>query len=554
MNTKNERNYEQLLLELNEARSVRDRLQEIIESIYDGVFITDGNAKVIMINKGYEAVSGLRRKELIGDTMENLVKKGLISQSATLEVLKKRRAVTLNQRFDTGKKALVTANPIFDADGKINFVVTSVRDMTELYQLQEKIAESESLSLEYQRKIEAIKLQLPQMGDLIVESRAAIQIFNMAKNVAKLDTAVLLLGETGTGKSELARYIHNNSDRKNESFMTINCSVIPENLIESELFGYEGGSFTGAKKEGRIGLVEAADKGTLFLDEIGELPLMVQVKLLNFLQTGKFTRVGGRKEISIDVRTVTATNRDLVKMVDEKKFREDLYYRINVFPITVPPIRERRKDIMPIANNHLDFLNKKYNQNKKFTIAARDALESYDWPGNIRELKNSVERAFIISEFEDIKSAHFHFEVKTGKQFFTAREMDLKEYIEQEEKRILEIYYKEYGSVRKAAKALGMDPSTFVRKRQRYDERYGKQRCFFSPVYFLQRSRAQNKQVSKERRKTFTILSTSAKPSMKLCNKSNACNKQIPQKSARKYMAQDLHIIYTNQIHHHIKH
>ena len=177
----------------------------------------------------------------------------------------------------------------------------------------------------------------------------------MAKNVAKLDTAVLLLGETGTGKSELARYIHNNSDRKNESFMTINCSVIPENLIESELFGYEGGSFAGAKKEGRIGLVEAADKGTLFLDEIGELPLMVQVKLLNFLQTGKFTRVGGRKEISIDVRTITATNRDLVKMVDEKKFREDLYYRINVFPITVPPIRERRKDIMPIANNHLDF-------------------------------------------------------------------------------------------------------------------------------------------------------------------------------------------------------
>lgn len=466
-------NYEDILRELKEARSIQNRLQEIIESIFDGVFITDSEANVIMVNRSYEEISGLNREDLLGKNMKDLVDRGLISRSVTLEILQTKKPITIDQEFRSGKRALVSGNPLFDEEGKITYVVTSVRDMTQIYRLQDKVTENENKSKEYRLRIQAMESQMPEDDGLVQASPRTVDVFTMAQSVARLDTTVLLLGETGTGKSELAKFIHQNSLRSKGNFVTINCSSIPENLMESELFGYEKGAFTGADREGRSGLFEVADRGTVFLDEIGEMSLGIQVKLLNVLQSGKITRVGGRKEIPIDVRVVTATNRDLRKLIADKKFREDLYYRINVFPIPLPPIRERQDDILPIADNYLESLNKRYNSRKTLTKGAREALTKYSWPGNIRELKNIVERAYIISPENLIQSSHLQLDARNVRPVIDMGGMDLKAYIEKEEMRIIEAYYKEYGSLRKAAKALGMDASTVVRKRQRYSKEKG---------------------------------------------------------------------------------
>ncbi|OZV10864.1 hypothetical protein CIW83_17835 [Tissierella sp. P1] len=208
-------------------------------------------------------------------------------------------------------------------------------------------------------------------------------------------------GESGVGKGVLSYFLHNNSLRYNKPFIKINCGAIPENLLESELFGYEKGSFTGANKDGKVGLIQLADKGTLFLDEIGELPLNLQVKLLNVIQNKELTKVGGTTTIPIDIRIIAATNRNLQDMVKNKAFREDLYYRLKVVPITIPPLRERKEDIPPLILNFLNRFNEKYNYNKKISPEAMKILLSYNWSGNIREIENLIER-LVVTTNDDI--------------------------------------------------------------------------------------------------------------------------------------------------------
>lgn len=385
-----------------------ERLNAIIEHSFDGIFITDAKANVIRINHAYEVITGLKKEEVLGKNMADLVRNKLISESGSLQVIKTKQPVTLQQCFRSGKEALVTSSPIFDADGKFIMIVTNVRDLTEIYNLkavvQEKTAAMDRLAME----LEHLQTTSEDNQEIIAKDETTLAAMLLANRVASMDTTVILLGETGVGKEVMARYIFQHSHRAKNSFIKVNCGAIPENLIESELFGYEGGAFTGANKNGKIGFFELANKGTLFLDEIGELPKDMQVKLLRALQEQEIMRVGGTKPVKIDVRIIAATNRNLEEMVKNGTFREDLYYRLTVFPISIPPLRMRKKDIIPLAFSFLEKLNQKYQLKKYFTDLSMQLLHEYDWPGNIRELKNIVERAIIISPSDAIKPENLH--------------------------------------------------------------------------------------------------------------------------------------------------
>ena len=304
------------------TEEINRQLFAILGSVYDGLFITDGNAVTILINQAYQTISGLNPEDVLGKNMRDIVASGLIDRSGTLIALETGKPATLEQTFRTGKQALITSTPCFSDKDKISMVITVVRDMTDLYGLQEKYHESEE-----RHRSEMAFLQRSQQltSQLIAQDPRTLDTLRRVQKVAALDTTILLLGETGVGKEQFARFIYENSARSGQSFIGINCGAIPPTLIESELFGYERGAFTGANREGKMGVFESANKGTVFLDEIGDLPLDMQVHLLRVLQERQVKRVGGVRSISVDVRIVAATNRDLLEMVREKTFREDLY-------------------------------------------------------------------------------------------------------------------------------------------------------------------------------------------------------------------------------------
>ncbi|MFZ5969881.1 MAG: sigma 54-interacting transcriptional regulator [Bacillota bacterium] len=466
--------YQSIIDELDTVQRLSKKLDAVIECSYDGIYITDGEANTLRINKAYESITGLKREEMLGKNMLELEKEGYVSKSATLIVLKERRTTTIEQEFKTGRRVLVTGTPIFDDHGEITMVVTNVRDVTSLVKLQEQLKKNQELTQRYFTEIEEMRLQIIGDQDIVAKDEKMINTLRLAKRVAKVDTTVLILGETGVGKEEIAKFLHKNSKRKNNMFVKVNCGAIPENLMESELFGYEKGAFTGANKEGKMGLFEVADGGTIFLDEIGELPLEMQVRLLRVLQEQEITRVGSTKPVKIDVRILAATNRDLKEMVDAKTFREDLYYRLNVVPLYILPLRERPVDIFPLMQHFLSALNEKYGWDKSFSQDAVDCLCEYSWPGNVRELKNIVERTTIMSESSvitanDLPKTVLCSEIKN--RAMPGNEIiPLKNAVESLEKQLIERAFQKYKSARRAAKALGIDPSTFVRKRQKYQE------------------------------------------------------------------------------------
>lgn len=462
-----------------------ERLSAIIEHSFDGIFITDKNANVLRINHAYEDITGLKSEEVLGKNMADLVKGKLISQSGSLIVARTKKPVTLQQRFKSGKEALVTSSPIFDKNGTLIMIVTNVRDLTEIYNLKE-IVQEKTDAMERLR-LELAHIQNPESEqEVIAKDETTLAAILLANRVAPMDTTVILLGETGVGKEVMARYIYQHSHRIKNSFIKVNCGAIPESLIESELFGYESGAFTGANRSGKIGLFELANKGTLFLDEIGELPKDMQVKLLRALQEQEIMRIGGTKPIKINVRVIAATNRNLEEMVKKSEFREDLYYRLTVFPISIPPLRLRKKDITPLALSFLTKLNQKYSFKKYFSDISIQLLNEYNWPGNIRELKNIVERAIIISSSDEICPEDLHLlhqsqpiiisspaHPDTRQQKDEAAiqlPVDLQDTLAHMEYQYLTAAYQQCGNVRDAAHALGITPSTFVRKRKKYEE------------------------------------------------------------------------------------
>lgn len=450
------------------------RLVAVLESSFDGIFITDHEAKPFWCNHSYEVISGLTAREVLGRPMGDLVAAGIISNSATLMAMEQGQAVTIDQTFQTGKRAVVTSTPIYDHHNQITMVVTNVRDISELIALQETLKQQQRLNERYEHEMSVIRNQLLNTPQMVAEDPATLNLLRIVGRAALLDTVVLIQGETGVGKERIASYIHQRSPRARKNFIRVNCGAIPENLAESELFGYERGAFTGANKEGKAGLFEVANEGTIFLDEVGELSLSTQTKLLRVLQEHELTRVGGSKPVKLDVRVIAATNRDLQKCVAEGTFREDLFYRLSVFPVAVPPLRERKLDISKLAANVIAELNQTYENEKTISPAAEAALLQYPWPGNVRELRNVMERAFIMSDGDEILPEDLAITfspAKDSKEVSLLGQGSFQEQVERFEAQLLAQAYQETGSVRGAARRLAMDPATFLRRKKKYEDK-----------------------------------------------------------------------------------
>jgi len=380
----------------------------------------------------------------------------------------------------TGKRVLITGNPIFNKLGEIVRVVTNVRDITELIELKQDLEQREKQAARYQNEL--AQLRSSRVDDnVVVESSRMRHSYDLATWVGQVDSTVLILGESGVGKEVIAQTIVFSSGRRDEAFIKVNCGALPENLLESELFGYEKGSFTGADKKGKLGMFELAHKGTLLLDEVAEIPLNLQVKLLRAIQEQEIMRVGGTRPIKLDVRIIAVTNKDLEELVRKGKFREDLFYRLNVIPITVPPLRERKEDLAPLIEHFLRKYNEKYRLKKSIRRDVIELLLQYGWPGNVRELQNIVERMVVLSREDVVGLENLPLQIKSllehKQQFFgDAAELNsLKKAIFELEKRLVLAALQQYGTTRRAAEALGVDQSTVVRKFQRIRQLDGEQ-------------------------------------------------------------------------------
>ncbi len=377
------------------------QFKTVFESSSDGIWICDKNGRVVLINRASEKLGGIKREDIIGAKVSDLInKKKLYSNYVTDEVIETKRVVSQLQHVkNTKKTVLCTGIPVFDRNGQLSMVVINERDITQLEALKIKLEEIRKEKDRYKNKLTELSMQELRQQKIVAESDQMHAILKTALKLAHLEvTDILLLGESGTGKGLLAKFIHNNSNRKKQPFIQINCAALPENLLEAELFGYEKGAFSGAREQGKPGLFELAHEGTLFLDEIGELPFSVQAKLLKYLDDHKVQRLGGIKAKPIDCIIIAATNQDVEKFVEQKKFRKDLFYRLNILTIKIPPLRERPEDIFKLANGFLGHYNRKYKQKKKLNPLALSLLQSYSFPGNVRELKNIIKKAVVMSE------------------------------------------------------------------------------------------------------------------------------------------------------------
>ena len=464
---------ESISKELDLFKNMKNWLDTIIDSSYDGLWICDHEGKVIRINKASEKINQVKAEEVVGKNMRELITEGFFDKSVTLEVLRRKTAVTMIQKIKSDKKILVTGNPIFNEKGEIAFVVTNDRDISELDHLRSQLQEAQALAKGYISKLSELEMKGVDLSNIIFQSKEMGRIIEMALRVANVDSTVLLLGESGVGKGMIAKLIHKHSERTHGPFIRVDCAGLPDSLVESELFGYEKGAFTGAKTEGKPGFFELANEGTLFLDEIGEIPLATQSKLLRFLEDHEIIRVGGTEPKEIDVRIIAASNRDIEEMVKMKLFRRDLYYRLNVVPLFIAPLRERGEDIIPLIFYFLDKFNKAYHKKKTFSPDAIDLLSKYDFPGNVRELANLVERFIVVSENDHIETKDLP-GIVTGAlseatpYSFLSENIPLKDAIEICEELIIEKTLKKYGSQREAARVLNIDQSTISRKIKKY--------------------------------------------------------------------------------------
>lgn len=462
----------------------KDEIKQILDSSFDGVTICDENGVFIFQN---QADQDILEKNCIGKSARDLVNQGVFNKSSTLLVLETGEPVSIIQKYENGKQVLVSATPIRDKEGKIKLVLNNTRDLNKLNRLEREIAELEEQNKSIKKELQELKVKKDAENSIQAHDPKMLQVVERALRVAEVDSLVLIQGESGVGKEGIANLIHQHSNRKDQRLIIINCGAIPEKLLESELFGYEPGAFTGANPKGKPGLFEIASGGTIFLDEIAEMPLLLQAKLLRVLQEYQVTRIGGNKPIKVNVRVIAATNRDLSEMVSEGKFREDLYYRLNIIPIFIPPLRERKGDIIPLIYYFLKEIQEKYGIRKTFSQDVLETFMQYEWPGNVRELKNKVERiSLMINKSEimltDIENEMDEAEKGQGKKnrnsstlriekIPVAKDKEiqpLKEQIEEFERNIIISTLEQFSSIRKAAKALYLDQSSLVRKMQKY--------------------------------------------------------------------------------------
>lgn len=467
---------EETTRKMRSYQELSHELDAIISSSDDGLWLCDGQGTVLRINSASERINMLRAEEVIGRNMHDLVEKGYIDTSVTLKVIQSRRRENILQLTRSGKKLMVTGNPVFNPAGELIRVVVNERDITEIDALRKELEAQLARNDRIQRCMQEIQVAELASGQIIARSANIVQALRQAHKVSQADSTALILGESGTGKGVLAKLIHTYSARANHPMIHVNCGAIPETLVESELFGYEKGAFTGAAQKGKPGYFEMADKGTLFLDEVAELPAASQVKLLRFLENGKVTRVGGTVTKKLDVRVICATHRDLEGMVKNGQFRLDLFYRLNVIPISIPPLREREACKLPLIQHYIDHFSTKLKggNTPRLSRRAMDALLAYPYPGNLRELMNLCERLVVMAESQRIDVNDLPAAVTAGMPSQIACGIDLidtgqslPQVIGALERDIIIEALEKYGTQAKAAKALGINQSTIARKMKR---------------------------------------------------------------------------------------
>lgn len=457
--------------ELDLVKQINKELECIIESSSDGILITDPAGNIIKANQAHERITGLATQNIEGKNMRELVKAGVYSTPVVEAVFQTGSSVTVVESKSDQHQLLVTGNPVFNQNGEITRIVINVRDLTELNKLVYQLEQARRLSERYYDELTQLRAGSLKQEGIIFSSPKMQELLALALRLAQVDSTILILGESGVGKEVIAKLMHRYSKRKNGPFITVNCSAIPENLLESELFGYERGAFTGANREGKIGLFELADNGTLFLDEISELPLPFQAKLLRAIQEKEIMPVGGSKPRPVNIRILAATNRNLEALVREGKFREDLYFRLNVVPLYLCPLRERRQDIIPLVYSFRDKFCQAYGLKKDFAPEVLEVFLEYNWPGNVRELENLVERLIVTSPGERITLAdlprHLFAHLDHSPSVQVHGVLPLRQAVLALEGQLIQNALREYGSTYKAAKALNIDQSTLVRKVKR---------------------------------------------------------------------------------------
>ncbi|GAB6172465.1 hypothetical protein JCM15765_19430 [Paradesulfitobacterium aromaticivorans] len=463
---------EAMAMELDSVKQLNQDLEAIFSTIYDEIIVVDARGKLLRASDHYISSQWKRPPHsLIGQQILRLKKVNDLIPKVIREVQKKKQKVSFMQN-EGDSPLLAVGNPIFDAGGDLERIVIASRDLTEMARLKRELEQTRKQSESYKQELEQLRERVSQAhGTLpLYASPLMHEVMREVERVAQFSATVLLHGESGVGKEIIANAIHSLSDRREQPFIKINCAAIPESLMESELFGYERGAFSGANQQGKTGLIVKAHRGCLFLDEISELPLVIQGKLLRAIQEREVYPVGSTAPVKFDIQIIAATNRNLTKLVSYGKFREDLYYRINVFPIEVPPLRDRKEDIALLANLFLTQFNQTYQRNLRLSNSALDLLEAYPFPGNVRELQNLIQRVAIKNDGEVIDASAIEKILMRGDVALNkpggkhAQVIPLHQAFAQVEEELVSLAMKQYQSTTKAAKALGVSQATVSRK------------------------------------------------------------------------------------------
>lgn len=463
---------ENMAMELEYVKNLNKDLQAILSSIYDQIIVVDDKG-VLLRHSGNLMKDFIHtdRTDLVGINLMELEGEGSFFSSIVKMVIERKKKISVTQETFAGKTFLAVGNPVFNEHGKLERIVIALRDITENLMLKEELRHIRKESEKYKKELENLRNRRGYNFNqqLVYGSEKIEKLMKYIKKISNVSSTVLLTGESGVGKEVFARVIHEMGPRRNKPFIKVNCGAIPEALLESELFGYEKGAFTGASSSGKQGFFQLADNGIMFLDEIGELPLNLQVKLLRVLQEREVMPVGGTKIEKIDVQILAATNKDLEKMVDAKQFREDLFYRLNVLPVHIPSLRERPEDIPYLSLHFLQIFNQKYDRNNQLSQDALDLLESYSWPGNVRELQNIIERLSVTAEDELIGAGQILPMLKKSAKVDASGTsvptiLPLKDAIQKVEENLIEMAMNRYNTTLKAAEVLGVSQSTVSRK------------------------------------------------------------------------------------------
>lgn len=450
--------------EVTDLKNVRIMLENIIESTDDAISVADANGNVLMVNREYTKLTGFNPEDVIGKLAVVDIAEG---KSVHVMVAKEKKPI-LNHRIKVGpmkKEVIIDATPMI-IDGKFAGSVAVIHDVSKIIALSRDLEEAN-------RTIRRLSARYT-FDDIVGTGHAMEVAMQQAKKVAKTRATVLLRGESGTGKELFAHAIHNESERSSNAFVSVNCAALPESILESELFGYEEGAFTGARRGGKKGLLEEADGGTLFLDEIGKMDISVQSRFLRFLQEMEVTRLGSTRAKRLDIRIIAATNLDLEDMIKQGKFIPDLYYRLNVVPIFIPPLKERKEDIGHLVKHILRKLNQEYGRAvESVSDAAVSVLKNFSWPGNVRELENFIARAMINMDIDDkeMKISHFPQFTISPRNLKEVRmvEGNLKSALRNYERRLIEeALLANNGNRKKAAKALGISLRSLFYKLENY--------------------------------------------------------------------------------------